>query len=261
MKIAIYFLMLLLVAGLVNASYISITSNAKIEVANGTLTIRANVTNKGDESAHNVQVWVDAAGESKSGEIFDRVGIEQTISTVLEFDISELGKGRYPVIMRVDYADANLYMFSALTSSYYVVKENVNPDVFASLSELEISKTGTIKLTLKNLADKERPLNVKLALPKELSSFNTEQRVTLSPKSEKTINFEIDRFSALIGSTYVVYAIVEYDENDAHYTTFAQNFVKVVEKKSIFNIPPGVLIAVVAVLIIAFIALQFKKKK
>ena len=51
-----------------------------------------------------------------------------------------------------------------------------------------------------------------LAVPKELTVDKDKLSVKMPAKEQKIVNFEIEKFSALAGSSYVVFAIVEYDE-------------------------------------------------
>jgi len=261
MKWGIYLLVFVICAAIANATYISITTTVKATVSNGTLVVYTNVTNQGDEAAYSVQVIATANGKTQRSKIFDVVGIRQPVTAESTFDVSGLNSGRYPLIIEVDYADANQYPFSALTSQYYIIGENVNSDVIGQMDKIEISKSGKLTLTLKNLGSSQKSLNVNMFLPKELSTGQTSKSLTLAPKSEQKLDFAVQSFSALKGSTYVVFASIEYDEANVHYTTFATSFVGVVEKKGVYGFSTPVIIAILAVLVIAFIVLQFRKKK
>ena len=88
-------------------------------------------------------------------------------------------------------------------------------------------------IKIRNLADKELKSRIKLFLPMEIKSEN-EKNISIAPKSEKEISFKISNFGALVGSSYVVLASIEY-EDDKHYSTVARGIVSIVEEKGIFN--------------------------
>ena len=261
MKWGIYLLVMLLAAALANATYISISTTAKATVQNNTLSVLTNVSNLGDESAYNVQFITTANGNTQKSKIFDVVGIRQPVMATSVFNVSGLNPGRYPLIVRVDYADANQYPFSALTNSYYVIGNNVNSDIVAQMDKVEISKGGKLVLKMMNLGDTAKKVSVSLFIPKELSTTEQARSVTIGPKSTESVSFDVVQFSALKGSTYVVFATVEYDENNTHFTSFAQSFVSIVEAKGVYGVSTPFIIAIVAILAIAFIVLQFRKKK
>jgi hypothetical protein len=71
-------------------------------------------------------------------------------------------------------------------------------------------------------------------------------------------DFEISSFGALPGSSYVVFASVDYDEGGIHYTSTASGLIKVVEQKEAFSFRnEWIAIIVVVILVVAVIAFQF----
>lgn len=261
MKWGIYLIIILLAAALASATYISISTTVKTVVQNDTLTITTNVSNLGDESAYNVQFITTANGKTEKSKIFDIVGIKQPVVAEVTFDVKGMNNGKYPIITQIDYADANQYPFSALTNSFYVIGENVNSDVVGQMDKIEISKSGTLSLKLRNLANTAKTLSVKLYLPKELSTSAEGKTISIGAKSQEDVSFNVESFSALKGSTYIVFATIEYDEAGIHYTSFAQSFVAIVEKKGVYGLSTTIIIVILAVLAVAFIVLQFRKKK
>jgi hypothetical protein len=102
------------------------------------------------------------------------------------------------------------------------------------MSELALSgkESKKLALTVRNLDDVEHEVKVKLFLPRELKVTDNERSLLLKSKEEKQVNFEVSSFSALVGSSYVVLASLEYEKDGSHYSSFAQTVVKIAEEKS-----------------------------
>ena len=85
--------------------------------------------------------------------------------------------------------------------------------------------------------------------------------IELSPKEEKTLSIGIESFSALTGSTYSIYALLDYEEDGKHYSASATGVVNVVDKKRLFFMPYWLIILIIIILAALFVVLQFKGKK
>jgi hypothetical protein len=129
------------------------------------------------------------------------------------------------------YADANLYPFSALAISYFVHQKDAASRVLGVLEKAEIRREGRLTLKLRNLEEQALELHVRLLLPQELSSDSSSRQVRLLPQQETVIQFSIRNFSALDGSVYAVYALVEYENAGLHYTTLAPGAITIRAEK------------------------------
>ena len=80
--------------------------------------------------------------------------------------------------------------------------------------------------------------------------------------SEKNLEFQITNFSALEGSVYPIYAIMEYEQNNRHYSTSAIGNVKIGAPKGGFiKYNRELLIGVIVVLVCIFIYANHKAHK
>jgi hypothetical protein len=167
--------------------------------------------------------------------------------------------GRYPVVLTVDYADANRYPFSATSVTHFVHQENLSPRVFGTLQNTEISKSGSLRLAIKNLDGKDQMATIRLILPKELSSTDLMKTVSLKGRSEDSVNFKIKNFSALPGSTYSIFALLGYDEGNLHYSTSVGGSIKITQEDSGFvQSNRSLLIGIAIILGVAFIYLNLR---
>lgn len=261
-KIAIVAVLLMVFSISASASYISLKTSLTSKVKGNVLEVMVDVVNKGDEPAYNVQAEIKVGEQKFLAEKRAELGINQTYKAYATFNL-KLGKpGSYPLVLVMHYADANQYPFSALTSHTYTYKTASPPsEVFGRMKSAKFWKTGKVELTLKNMGEEEIKTKTKLFVPRELTVARTSQQITLAPKSEQRVSFEIENFSALDGSNYQVFAISEYDSQDFHQTSITPGTVKIKETREILGLSYPIVIAILVILVIIFAAAQFWRKK
>jgi hypothetical protein len=257
-KIIIFFLFVLLQGmGIAQGSFISMETKTSTTLQENTLVVKVTVTNKGDEPAYSVQVVVEAHDKSASTPVKDVLKINESYEVETTFDMDIQMVGRYPLIVTVDYADLNQYPFSAISSSYFVYKEDVGPKIHGKIEGVGISKSGRLVLVMKNLLDTEKKIKVKLVVPRELSVTEPILEVELGSKSEREIRFDIKNFSALVGSSYQVFAVMRYDDDDKHCTVTIPGMIKIMERADFLKTYKWVFIGVGIALLVVFLVLQF----
>ncbi len=255
-NIVLLLLIMLIAAQAADASYISIHST--ISATDNETAIK--VTNLGDEAAHNVQLSLDINGQQDISPIKKQLGVKESFewSAPLAFKLKNPGK--YPIILTTSYQDANSYPFSAISVSMLDYGQSSISGIAANAGNIGLSEKGTLELGIKNLGETAKDASIRWIIPQELTINNNMLSLKLLPKEQKKVKFDIEKFSALSGSSYAVFAIIEYDEGGRHYTTTANGIVKVIERKNIFN-NQNLLIGSLAVLAAVFVYFQFKKKK
>jgi hypothetical protein len=251
----------------VSAGVISLTTT----ITTGTMTEKATKTNvkllnSGDETAYNVQVSLvtDYFNTSQVyvGNLDPNTPFEGNLNITRK---KEILPGIYPLVVLTDYSDANGYPFSSISPSNMIYKTNTVSKVSGVFSELSLSgkESKKLSLTTRNLDSMPHELKVKLILPRELKAVNDNGVLSVGSKEEKKLDFDVSSFSALAGSSYVVLASLEYDDNNLHYSSFAQTIVKITEEKSSLslNLPSWFPILIVIALIAVFLYYQFRKGK
>ena len=254
--ILLLFIIAIAVIPSVAASYISIQS-AITSTDNKTI---IKVTNLGDEAAYNVQLSLDANGKKTASNAKRQLSVRESFEWAVPLSFKSKNPGKYPIVLTTSYEDANSYPFSAISVSTFDYKEAAVSDIAAAMGNIQLSDKGVLELKIKNTGETAKDVNVMLAVPKELTVDKDKLSVKMPAKEQKIVNFEIEKFSALAGSSYAVFAVVEYEEGGRHYTSMANGAVKVVEKKNIFT-NQSILISLLVILIVIFIYFQFKKQK
>jgi hypothetical protein len=256
-------IILLLSLHSVYAGVISLTTTITAEtMSQNTTKLHVRLLNSGDEAAHNVQIS-SLTGDFKTDVI--NTGVLEP-NKPFEGDlnitnIKEINPGTYSIVVLTDYADANGYPFSSISRVDLTYKTQTYSKVSGIISELTLSgkESKKLVLTVRNLDDVTHDVKVKLFIPRELKVNDEERNLTIESKEEKTLNFDVSSFSALSGSSYVVLVSLEYEQDNLHYSSFAQSMINISEKKSP-TIPTWLPILTFIVLLIIFVY-YFKRGK
>lgn len=246
---------------LASASYISLNTTLTSKVEKNELKVMVSTINKGDESAYNVRAEIKMGGK----EILSDKEPELPVNGIYRANFSvplSLGKpGTYPLILIMHYTDANQYPFSALTVQTFAYGKEAPSPLFGQAKSTSFSKEGWLRLTLKNLGDREIKANTYLVAPRELTVEEEKLSLSISPKSEQSTRFRLKNFSALNGSTYQLFAVSEFEDQGLHHTSVAPGTVKIVAAQEIFGLSYTAIFIILGALLIIFVGSQFFRKK
>ena len=230
------------------ASFITIATSVETKIEDNRATVRISVRNKGDEPAYNIRITARVMEEIVVSPLLDILKPGHPYNRDMGMDLIVEKAGRYPVIVTVDYTDASYYPFTALAVSFLDYKEKAVGRVFGRADPLEIARGGRVGVALKNLETAEKNIRVRLILPKDFSTPAPEMEVTVPVGKEKTVAFDIQNISALPGSRYPVYALLEYEDEQRHYTSEVEIRIDVIEDQGMPDAYKIALIAAVTIL-------------
>lgn len=264
MKKLVLFLILLLIPQVVLAGVISLTTTISSDVMTKDETkIHVSILNSGNEPANNVQITPLVPNSFSTEPVsFEKLNINEPKETNFKVKLTEETiPGNYPVVILTDYADINGYPFSSVSPSSIVYKTRTISKVSGVISEVSLIDKNSKKLvlTLRNLDDTSHNIKIKMFIPRELKISEDEKEMTIGPKEEKELDFEISSLSALVGSSYLVLASIDYEDGILHYSTFARGIVKIELGKS-FEFPFWLPVISFIVLLIIFFY-YFKRGK
>jgi uncharacterized repeat protein (TIGR01451 family) len=266
MKKTLIILIILAFVGLSEASFISLTpgiDNENVVTGNESV-LTFTLSNSGDEPAYDVVISLFLPVGMRSEDLFaGRLDDNSSFSGRFRIRLDDtILPGAYSIPLMVDYKDANGHPFSAVYSFSQVVRQAAFSKVTPRFDDLEITDRGggDLKLSLRNLDEKAHQVKVKFFLPRELRSDEEEKIVSVSGKSDSDTAFSVSSFDALAGSSYAVFAVVSYEEDGIHYSTYSSGIVKVVAEKPLPGwIPSWLPLAALAGLILIVIVYQLKK--
>src|SRR5437773_1139504 len=158
--------LVLCLAGPAAAGSISISIQPVVELREGALSAQVKVSNVGDEAAQSVAV-VLVFGEHKArGEIHPSLAVGGSMDAALSLPVGDLGAGRWPYQVAVDYTDANQYPFQAIHLGLVTVGSP--PPAKVAVSEVMVdplSSSGKLRIHLKNLAGVIRQASLTIVAP------------------------------------------------------------------------------------------------
>jgi len=258
----IVFVIILTFPSLVLGGTISLTTSITTDILTTNQgEILFTLANSGDEAAYNVQASIITNYFSSQpihvGTLETNKPYRGEISIIAEDALKE---GNYPVVLLTEYTDSNGYPFSSVSPVTLTYKNPYSSRINGIFENIELSgkRSKNLVLKLKNMDQIEHEVDVKLTLPNELSSDITNKTVSVGSKKEKDVVFKISNFAGLEGSSYVILASIEY-EDDYHYSSLTSSMVRIVEGKG-FVIPKWFPIAGASVLIVIFLFYQIKSK-
>lgn len=213
---------------------ISLRIRADTTVKPPHLSVRLRLTNEGKEEAHKLQVSLRNAGRTIT--LLERTLLAPGASHETEADLNIEGSapGKHPLFVTVGYSDRNGYQFSAILCATFFIQQDTTSDVFGTLKTTPLADTGKIQLKLKNLAMETRSFSMTLFTPRELSA-DYDQKMTLRPGEERSLVIPVRNFSALPGSRYPVYAVVEYEKEGQHFTNAILSHIETVAQIGFFT--------------------------
>lgn len=223
-------------AGTAAAKNITISISPSIEAKDGTLTARVRVTNSGDEAAHSVVPILRFRDQEARGTVREALGPNESLEQALSLKVGELGTGRWPYQLAIDYADANQYPFQALHVGLLTIGSPT--PARAAVPEVQagaLDTSGSVRIKVKNLAASERKAAVSMIVPDGIEATRPTQEVGLGGWEEKSISLPLLNRTALAGSRYPIFVALQYDEGDMHQTVLSQGVVEILASQSFFQ--------------------------
>jgi len=217
------------------ADILKIETETTVEVSGDRIRATVAFANRGTAPAYNLQVHLNALGLTDASPVAAQLDPGRSERAFFEKEVKGVGKGRYPLTVRVDFHDANQYPFSALSGMTFHVGEAVNPDLAALTRDMTLGRSGRLRFDIKNLGSEPEKIIATLVLPKEFSSPEPRTAFEIGRRSEKTVDFEIRNFSALPGAAYPVFCYFEYDSKGIHHTALARTLITVREDQNLFR--------------------------
>jgi hypothetical protein len=255
------FLWIFSAAAPATADILKIETETTVEVSADRVRASVAFSNRGTAPAYNLQVHLTALGRQEASPVVAHLNPGQSERARFERETRGVGKGQYPMTVRVDFHDANQYPFSALSGMTFHIGEAVNPNLAALTRDMTLDKSGMLRFDVKNLGMNSEKITATLVLPKEFSSPQPTKTFEIDQRSEKTVDFDIRNFSALPGATYPVFSYFEYDSEGTHHTALARSLVTVAEDENLFRRFRWAWITLAAVLAALLLVVLIKERR
>lgn len=236
MKGVCFFVLMVLLSTSASASFISIsTTIATEQIIRGRQTwVNVTLENGGDEPAYNVRLHLMLpngfhAEPAYVGTLPPYKPIDSSFSVTVDDGTQN---GTYPLILNVEYTDANGYPFSTLSPRIIAYNIPTPMKVYARLQNIALfeNRKANASVLLRNMDSREHELSVRIYLPNELKTDNEYANVKLLGRSEAEVNFEVESFGAIPNSTYVITVSADFEEDDLRHTVLGGGMITILPK-------------------------------
>lgn len=212
-------------------AHITLATEFSVSVKAEDFALLVMVENQGDVPAHDVQLDVVLGDKSLVGPVVKKLKVSE--QTAVEFSLADVFgiPGRYPVVIRTSYKDANGYRFTALTVGFYDYKSTVMPAVSISGHSISIpvDGKGRMSFVLRNDGEMERAVELELFLPDELSVSDEQSVIKIGPQQQQTLEYEVENYSALADSRYQVSLLGQYEDDGKRFSVAGSAVVHVAD--------------------------------
>ncbi|MFH0861367.1 MAG: NEW3 domain-containing protein [Candidatus Altiarchaeota archaeon] len=261
--------LLVLLAVPASATFIRISTTIAAEqiIRESRAWVNVTLENSGDEPAYNTRLQAILPEGFRSepayvGTLSPYKPIESSFNITVDEGTQN---GTYPLILKVEYTDANGYPFSTLSPRIIVYHTPTPMKVYARVQNIAVAenKKANATILLRNMDSREHDINVRVYLPNELKTDREQMSVVLGGRSEEEMRFEVESFGALPNSTYVVTVSADFEEDNVRHTVLGGGMVTILSKDSLQDAESGkqnfmlwALIATFFLLIAAFLILR-----
>lgn len=204
---------------------ITIRLDAKTQLGER-LTLTLNALNTGEEAAHAVVPEVVHLGASTPGEEVAKITSKGTHEWRIELTPPP-GPGTYPVVIRLRYADANGYPFSALLVHTVRTQGATAGPVRETIDAGNIAKQASVTVKLDNPGPKTVSGRATIVLPAEFGTEEPTRTAEVGGQDRHEVTFTVENRSALVGSVYPIYALFEYDVDGTRQAVVSETSLRV----------------------------------
>jgi hypothetical protein len=243
-------------------SYITMTTGFSVTEKSEGSALLVMAENRGDEPAYDVQFEIIVDDITLVG---PRVKIlEVNEKTSKEYMLADVfgSPGRYPIVIRTYYEDANGYRFTALTVGFYDYKSTVMPavSIHGHSTEMPVDGKGQLKFVLRNDGLTGQKIDLALFLPNELSVPHEQSVIEIGPHQEKTVIYDVENYSALTNSSYQVSLVGRYDEAGSRLGVAGSAVVRIAENARLTDRPVWIWVVLGGLLPVVIVFLRLQKQ-
>lgn len=242
-------------------SYITMATGFSVTVSPEGLALLVTTENRGDEPAYNVQFEISMDDLAFAGPVVKILEVNEKTSMEQLLDDVPGIPGRYPVVIRTYYEDANGYRFSSLRVGFYDYIAIVTPTVTISghATEMPVGGKGQLKFVLRNDGQTGQKIDLALFLPDELSAPHEQSVIDIGPHQEKTVTYTVENYSALANSSYQVSLVGRYEDAGSHYGITGPAIVRIAGTAGFADRPVWIWVVLGGLLPVVLVFLRMQK--
>ena len=241
------------VPGISRAGFITLETTTEVTAAADQAKVLVTLVNKGNEPAYNTRISIVFASKRYGGALKKRLGIGERYTEEFTLNAAMKRPGRYPLPVTVDYSDANLYPFSALSIGYVDYVKSMPGGISGEIPEIVVSDSGEGEVIIRDSDPVKRMVSCALVSSRDIAIEQPLKAIAVGPGMSTTIPFHLKSLSGRNGSKYAVFAILEYDDNEYHYSNAVQGMVRVESSRFTKKYRRYLLAVMIALFLIVFL--------
>jgi hypothetical protein len=237
-----------------NGATISLTVAAEASFHNDVLTVHVTITNNGDAAAQSIVPILRFREHNVRGNGVGSLGSRDKFQETLTLAVSGLAAGRWPFQVAIDYTDSNRHPFQALhVSTIDAGSQPSEQPIEASITVPPLAGSARARVVVKNLTNVARTATVQVFAATGLEVQDLVIPIDLDRGEEKSLTTTIVNRTALGGSRYPVFAVVQSAGGAGHQTVVAHGTIDVLRGQSLILAYRYVLWSGAAALLVAWI--------
>lgn len=241
-----------------SAGHIALNLTSTAEVSAGVLRVAVTIENAGDEAAAGVRPRLSLGSREVLGSLRESLAPRDSFEAALWLRAEDLGPGRWPFRLAVDYTDANHHPFQALQVVSIVLGDPGPVGLeLVGIETTPLDGTGAVRVRVRNAGALARQVRIGLLAPQDLEVEEAGRSVAIAPGEEVELSLPVAPRTALAGSRYAVFAVLEYDEAGVHQSLVADAIVLVRERRG--RLLPGLLSGSAALMLVWWIAVRRRR--
>lgn len=223
----------LLAAASAQAGNISLSFTPRAKLRDAVLEVHLTVHNVGDDAARSVAPVLHFQGRRAPAEVVPRLEPGETTRVVLTLPVGDLGAGRWPYRVGVDYTDPAQHLLHALQVGTVVAGGAPPPEVaVAGLSTARLATHGALEARVENLGAEPRTVAFEVHLPEGIYLAESIPSLELGSFEERPVAISLVNRRGVPGSRYAVFVSAEYDDGGVHQTVVALGAVEIVPEQA-----------------------------
>lgn len=224
----------LIFTSVLSAEHITLTSSLTTEVTPPMLKAKLLLKNDGEAAAYNIQARFHTTDKQWLSEVFPKLETDREL-TIEYLEKLELEKrGIYPLIVKIHFKDAGGYPMTTVIVNPFTYDEITSPNIYGRLEKSVLSNSCELRLDITNTGYDDLNLDINIFVPDEISVQQTQTQFVLKGRSKVDHRFALKNFSALAGAIYPVWATIEYEREDKHFTSVCSGEIEIIRSENMF---------------------------
>jgi hypothetical protein len=253
---------MMLTTGPAHANSITLDVDASSRYSKGSVRLKMVTINKGTEAADDIRVEVFLGDVHVESDTLARLDINEDHEWFLELGAPPQPPGIHTIVIRIHYTDTFGHPVSGLHTTQ-VFTGDVSPgEAFeADLEWTEMKESGSVTLSLSSQGDVAQEIACRLVLPVELQCAEPSISLSLAPRGQASHAFSLRNTTALRGSRYRIYAIMDFVKDGRHHSIQKPALLTIQPHKSMTRRAQSSWIAIALLLLIAFFIAQSRTRE